>query len=835
MKTSADSTLVFPLASLSHKDVALCHNLRPAGDSLEPVGPPMPFGIPAIPGARLLPGGAQRVDERNYIFLEQEGNLICSSRYKTQTLVPDSGTPCAILRQGDDIFVMMGEGEAPMRLILEKEMWSWTGVAELPAPLCVILMPADVVSARVEGVKLRGEYSSRSTGLLPVDIEAVSKAVAKAYCAIGDSVAARHCYFQPVMVRYRLRGHDDSILYVSPPEIVAPDCGRQFTSCTLTLGGEGFSQTEAASVSVRSFNLRLGSLVMLRSGWHKAVKCAELLVSPQLHTLDEDFRSECRFGSFTAVSGQLEVTVPGTVADDDEALSSRVEALLARVDEALEPAATATYNSSLQRWEPVADIVAGAPFRNTRGEIAALRALLRRPVEVPSGSDAAIAALSMPHCLSAGIVGVGGDCVALGSLSARRFGGWLPGEFAIGADTGPAASAIPMACKVTFADGSSSVRSGVADRFSVPTLSPLLLYPSADAVKLELYCADSSLSVDLAPDPSGRFAYSFAPGGRPRAMTRDKPAFILPTASPAPRRFPGMVAVSRASDPLTPTAVTRVTESRMTTLCAAPTSSGGWDAGSARFYLFGQGGIHALTVNSARRVLTARVLDSRPVEGADAVCPIGSGGIAVAAGEDILRLSGQRVSVISSFVGCHRLGWNPAKDELLCFHSPDRPCPANLSIISGSQTLPLNPEVTVIRPADGAIFTRSAPTVTSVCSDSRSLLVTDSAGHVYDLAAEQPDAQAEVHYRSRIPAGRHGPARRLLPLPLAGTVGEGRAELRAYNGCGEERSDCIASFGLEGDFVHLPPSPVLTPHRHGFILSLGLKVCQRNFRLRYAS
>lgn len=828
-----NSPLHFPIDTLNNEDVALCHNLRPLGKGFEAIGAVWPLDLSLFPGAKIVPGGIHKVERDTYIFLEYQGRFVCTDRYNFQILPPVPGTPCAMMSRGEDLIVMMGEGYEPMLLTLEKGRWSWSGLADFSPLFTIVSKPGDLVSSRIGGIKLSGEYSSRSTDLLPADVEAVSKALVKTYCQIGDSVAMRGCYFQPVMARYRVRGHDGRILYVSPPELIVPESGWQLTSRTLTLSGDGFSQLDPETIWARSFRLDLEPLVDMNSGkWRRIVKCTELFVTPQLHPLDESFSAECAFGAFTAVAGKLHVSLPGA-SDTNVLFRRRAEALLAHVDEAIEPVATATYDPSSSLWR-LSDPATSA-FQNTLSEIASLRKLLKRPVAVADEKATTIAALSMPHCISAGVVGEGGDCVALGSLSARRFGGWLPGEFAIEASAGPDDPATPMACRVTFADGSSSVRSFVAPHFTLSTLSPLLLYPSADAVKLELFCGDSSLSVDLAPDPSGRFAYSLSAGGLPRVMQRDRPAFILPAANPAPRLFPGVVAVSRASDPLAPTAVASVGESRMTALCAATTPTGGWDAGSARFYLFGHGGIHALTVNTARRVLTARILDRRPVESHDAVCPIGHGGIAVAAGEDILCLSGQRVSVLRSFVGSHRLGWNPAKGELLCFHSPEHPCPANLSLMSGQQLTPLSPEVTVIRPSDGALFTRSAPLATSVGSGSGGLWATDSEGHIYDLCEEQPDAMTEVHYRSRCPAGSRAPSRRLLPLPVCGTVGEGYVELRGDNGCGESRSDCIASFALQGDFVHLPPAPVFTPHCHNFILNLSLKVRKSNFLLAYAS
>ena len=98
-----------------------------------------------------------------------------------------------------------------------------------------------------------------------------------------------------------------------------------------------------------------------------------------------------------------------------------------------------------------------------------------------------------------------------------RFKGWLPCGFVIAAPA-PGTDfpqSAPMAVKIGFADGSSSVRSAAISSFPPGPMSPLLVYPSADAVSMELFYERCSLRVDLRPDPSGRFAYWLADDGLP--------------------------------------------------------------------------------------------------------------------------------------------------------------------------------------------------------------------------------------------------------------------------------------------------------------------------------
>ncbi|MCM1077572.1 MAG: hypothetical protein NC411_09465 [Bacteroides sp.] len=824
----------FTISTLHNQNVEVCHNLRPqaVGRGLESVGNPSETGGGELfGGARLLPGGHIVLpDGREWLFLEHDGRLIAVSGGHTQQLPEAPGCPSAIVSTADRYLVMMGEEAAPMWLRINAGgEWCWESSETVPEPMAIVRRDEAVISTTVGGMKLKGSYTSRSVSLTEEDLTTVGRMMGDAYKVVSHEAAVRRVYFQPVVARYCLIGYDGSIVYASAPVLLTPTAGPQLLSASFTLSGSDFSTLSEEKLTVTAFSLSVRPCGVLSDSWKKVVKCVRLLVSPQIHPYDGTALTTCRFGAFTATAGSLRVNLPG-VGDEatPAAFGSRmracVEAVLANHETALAPCATARFDSA-----------AGSPVGFERpsvgvwGDVSSeINHLHKFSTLVTGAADTAaetIAALSAPHQLCGAYAIGGGDTILHTVVSVKRFGGWLPPEFAIVTDDAStdAGESVPVAVKVTFSDGSSCVRSAVVSGFTIGALSPLLTYPAADAVRLELFCGRSYLSAGLRPDPSGRFAYWLSETASPVEMTVDRPAFILPAASPVHRRFPGLAVIASVTSPLTPQAVVQTTEPDPVAVRQSSSSVGGWDSGSARFYLFGREGIQMLTANSARARLTARTLDSRPVVGAAAVTPLPDGAFAVLAGEDLVKISGQKVTHLSSFVGAESLGWNPLRGELLCFHSPGSPCPGNFLHAEGRGVIPLSPNASVFDAKGRLLFTRSCPLVTSVLSDGSGLWGINADGCLYDFCDERGDEAVEVIYRSAVGLPSPSVSRRCVEIPLTGEIEEGAIEIRGHNGGGLAWSDMISSISPVGRVGCLPPIEVLTPPRSCLQLSMRLK------------
>ena len=133
----------FSSSPLHHRDVEICHNLRPSdrGDGLEAVGKPVPLRLKTLlRDARLLPGG--RIigpDGREYLFLEYGGVLLCYDGENLTALPEAPGCPCGIIRSGDRYLVLMGDEEAMMWLFVNDDgEWTWRSAAAMPEPLAIV-------------------------------------------------------------------------------------------------------------------------------------------------------------------------------------------------------------------------------------------------------------------------------------------------------------------------------------------------------------------------------------------------------------------------------------------------------------------------------------------------------------------------------------------------------------------------------------------------------------------------------------------------------------------------------------------------------------------------
>ena len=831
-------SLRIPVSSLLNPSVSLCHNLRPLrrGSGLEIVGNPRRLGLSVpLPGGRLLPGGSIATpDGRNWLFIEHDGLLKCHDGAKLTALPAATGKPCGIVSCGDRYLVMMGQDAAPMWLRYDGGRgWTWRSAASLPQPLAMIRKDEGSVSVTAGGINLRDTYSSRSNLLTERDRTTVGELIGKAYRTLASTAANRRVWFQPVIARYRLCGLQGETLYTSPPVMIGPASGPQLTETDFILSGSGFATLSEEKITVNTFRIALRPCAPLGSDWHDVVGSVELLVSPQLHPYDGTSDSAVRFGSFTATAGVLRVFTPGVNdlltahCGEGSRLRTLTEQLLGKLDTNLRPIGSVRFDASAGEWA-VEGRAFGHPLVKLTDELTSLAALART-VEAGTAAytDRALAALANPHCICGSVAGECGDTLGFAGIAAMRFKGWLPCEFAVGtADSDPdVPSAGPVAVKVNFTDGSSCVRGGTVNGFPIGELSPLITYPAADAVSMELYYDTHSLHLPLSPDPSGRFAYWLSGSGAAVRMTAgSRPSFILPAESPRSVPFPGLVVASAVSDPLMPLAATALTEENPVSLCATQSATGGWDAGSSRFYLLGSSGIHALTLNSGRRSLTARIIDSRPVGCRDAVCESGDGAILALAGGDLVRIAGQKVTTRRSFVGAWGLAMDAVRGEIICFHSSENPCPENFSIIEGRTVRPLFPDAVVTDLQGRMLYSRSVPAVRSLLTASGRMLALDSSGQLHDFSGvEEGQERVEVYYRASASASVRMASRSVFDVRLFAIDAIGRMEIRGDN-CGDPLlSDLLTSFEVRGDIRHLPPLTVMTPHRHNYVLNLHLQ------------
>lgn len=822
-KSSATSPpLSFNVSDLSAKakgrsETLECHNLRhPDSDSSSLVAVAMPRRMfpTDFPGYRLIAGGE---------FTQPDGKSVVIACNGDKLLMLIDGLPSyfigfegpyeAAMVVGESLYLLRGETKSPLCFDFIDGLWVLQDLSELPAPVAIERSDETVISADLPDVVLSGAYDSRSSNLLPSDVRKLGDALRQAYVSVCDRAAARGCFVQPVLARYRLVGSGGNSLYLSPPVLLAPDAGLQLVSASFTLSGNGFSLATGSSVSARCFRVRLRQLAPLGKSWARLVNRIELLVSPELHPLDTDAQAVCTFGRFTTSDASLSVNLPGVGDRADYCASlmrSKVFALLARIDTSLKPLATALYeisgDGSISRLAD--DSLFSNDCRNTSASLKALRAALSAPLPSVSAESVALSGLSLPHSPCAGLGAAGGDVIAFGQLSSRPFPGWLPQEFVISDPHSADGSFVTSACRVVFSDGGTRVRRAYLPA-ALGSLSPLLCYPRADAVAIELYHGSHFARFPLTPDPSGRFAVFLNDDLLPFDLSVTDYPLSIPDDSPLISRYPGLIALASASDPLKPIAVTAGSRSGLAAIVASPGSAGSLDSATARFYLCGSGGIDSLTVNSTRNRLNIRRIDPRPVKNAAGVCIAGQTVIALA-GDELVRVNSHNTSTLAHVSEALSVAWDSARNEIICCHTD------HASVFNASGQL---------------CYTRSLPPLDSFINVNARLIATSSDGVFYDLLSSSDNEEVECIFTSRLPfdAGRQISVR-LIDIPLRGKMNSAVAEIHADEGdFGLARK--LSSFTFSGLMRHIPPLKVIVPHAHALSLTLRIRTLPSHIRL----
>lgn len=199
-----------------------------------------------------------------------------------------------------------------------------------------------------------------------------------------------------------------------------------------------------------------------------------------------------------------------------------------------------------------------------------------------------------------------------------------------------------------------------------------------------------------------------------------------------------------------------------------------------KFYAFGPGGI-SMVVCRPGAIGAALLIDRRGVEAAMAVTETPAGVVALAGGEPVL-LAGNRVRPVRERLSGEMAGWNAPRGELWLLRANSL-------------------EATVVNPSKGYAYTRSVERIVSLLSTPSGLRLLSASGAVLDASAETGSNDRFVHC-SRIPVSFHPGSRRMVRLGLSGTVVAGEASLVTDCGTPDEDAAPLATFSLDGTFVH---------------------------------
>ena len=795
------STFSFPVATLAdRRHVSRCHNLRPSrSGGLRAVG--LPRLVASLPGAVPVRGGTFTLpDGVRCMLMHHQGCLKAvigsGPAASTLTLCNLPSVPSCALATDSGVIVMSAN-ERPRRFRFTRSEEGDVGwsVAESPLfpslpPLMIVRRDMGTISSTVPAFTLRSSYTTTTQHLSEADQAIADRAMREAYVALSDRALLHGRYIQPVMARYRLIGHDGAVLYTSAPVIVAPESGLQGIRTSLNLTGEGFRQSGEGTLSAAEFVPGIAYTREPDEAWRALVSSVQLLVSPQLHPYSASLPGSCSRVSSSATALTLSFTLPGvdplqSYAAPGGRVAGYVASMLADTD----------------RW-----LTADGPASDTAAEMARLKSLAASSVTQPTTESMLAFRLSAPHAFTATACARSGDLIAWGGLTALPFEGYaLPEMTVTRADT---TASVPTAMLVNMRDGSSVVRSAVMVRSTPTGVSPLVLYPSAEAESITLLAGSKAVTLPLTPSACGRWAYYLAPDMCPVRLTEDRGGFALPASSPSAYACPSALMMCHESSPLAPLAVTRGDASAVTALLPAVRHSNSFTVPSARFYVLGAGGISSMTLTDSRRRINLNLLDGRGVTSPEAATLI-PGGMAVIASGALLTVTGSRPTTLREHCDGDMLGWCDRYGELWCIDSSGG---HDISVLSVDGSVEYTRTVSASSSSDA---------VASVSTGGSHFALVTCGGDILDPSDEVDGEVTAVHESTVSHSFRPG-QRAALTADVSGRGVRGTVTFTASHG----RHSCarltLRTLAVDGDLCHPLYEPVILPHSHALTKRIEL-------------
>ena len=761
-------SLVFPVTTLADTEhVDTCTNLRPdTHGGLAAVG--IPATLVSLPGATPVDGGCYTLSDGSKLTIVMHNGAL-------KSLAPDGSvsiianavaltdTPTCILPVDRGIIVMFASTK-PCRYNCTEgksvnQPVSWTRTDLFPdlAPLMFSRSDMARISVEIPEFSLGSSYETDTRTLTDEDSAKVDNVMRDAYIRLSDNALSRGLFIQPVMARYRLIGTNGAVIYTSAPVLIAPDEGVQSISAEFTFSGTGFRRMEYARLRAQAFfpyTVRTRPDDLL---WNKLVREVELELTPQLHPYSETLPGTHTRVSSTSKELVMRATLPGVRSEGEVgAPGTRMATLI-----------TAILDNQDMAFYPDMNL-----HNSTEGELAMLERILKVAGKRSEPAPELEVKISAPNSFTAKTVSDSGNVIVWGGIKAIPFKGYSLLEMTVKAsDTD---NSLPTAVKVDMSDGTSVVRSVTSGTRRPLAFSPLIVYPSPDAVSVTLLSDERALTLPLTPSPCRRFAYYLNPALKPVEFNEFRDTFVEPSAVTPMCEYPGAVVVTKSDAPLVPVAVTEGVGTAIHTLHPATQRANSVTAATISFYMFAPDGIHTLALSDGCRTIKLAQLNPEGVASPRCVTPI-PGGVAVLAGDRVIAYTGTGAHSVTLLTRCDvaMLGYCSSFGELWCIPSASAP-------------------VTVVS-TDGKVrYTREGIDVSGVYSDGAIMRVFTADGDILDPCREN-DGPVTVCHKSSVRHNLKQNTEATLRIGLFGEDVNGSVTVRVSDGAPERESAVIAS------------------------------------------
>ncbi len=699
---------------------------------------------------------------------------------------------CAVATDGS-VVVMTSKGAET--LVWDEHAGRWSLLGEIPEFPAISIVAADSapISTIIEGRKLSGAYPHGSGALTADDAALLSEDCTLAYDSLCSIAAKAGYYLQPLLACYRILDRDGGELYRSAPVLVGEDSGFQCVG-ELTAAVEAGARA-GAKLSARGWRMAIVSPERLTGGWGERAAAVEILATSQLHPVRLDARVDGSMSEGDTNVSTLSFTLPGVAVGEvgHRQRAEMVVSALDRRDSMMRVVARYSLPFAGGLGETGSETLLPVQVGGFRSEVAAQVKSLAAVVRPAVGYQAAMTArCALPHRFTATAVAANGDTILWGNPVAHRFKGYPLPEFAVRVGQGRWRASVV----VEMADsGERVVWSGEGDGLQPMKISPLLTYPSGDAVAMRLSMMTSageifSETLPLTATPKGDIAYYLHPSLGAWFLSAAADSFVVPDENSKPLDMGGRVLAAKGAAPLAPVSVMWISPAPLVRITAASRGDSAWSSARAHFYAFSDAGIWGIGVNSSQQIAGASLVTTL---GVDNPCKVAAGLDAVWAmsGHGVLKVSGNKARMAFPVEGLGLLGWNPCR--------------------GGELWLQCGDEWMVVDPATGRFTTRDSRGVTSlICDGGEMLLIAE--GGLLDATREVAASQM-VEWKARVPSA-HAVGSLRLDAESAGI--DAVVSLRGDGGAGDAGSLPILKARVKG-MLNAPVSMRLVAPRRSWL------------------
>jgi hypothetical protein len=623
----------------------------------------------------LMPVGAPEVvtDDAGVLTFELPGGDLLMADSDCQQLSVAAATPqapvrsvgclSAVLRSvmalsATEVVLLTEAGPEWLTRANEQSAWTLRGAVPSAPTVRFTAEATETVEAYVEPFTLSGSYSRGSGALTAADCAAAAGPLLAAYNNMVCSAAAKGLKLQPVLMMWRMKDAAGRVLRQGVPQWVAAPAGfscLNSVELNVTKGDDGvsFNQVGGAYVTAQAYGVtvELGGAGNLTDFWREKIASLELLMSPDLDFTALTSAASGRMDLVDSSSAVATLHLPG--AAEAETLRSMVIDALAR------------FHSTAR---VVATVV--SPFASGAAESVALNL-----PQVSSSTSAAItvadrtlAQLSMPHSFAADVTYGSGAAMILGNIRSVPAPVMLPADYAAGLSGSTATKQFSVA---RMADGRtraamSSTRAGAA------TLPPLIVFPSVDAVQLQLHVGGKAQTLALTPSACGRYSYYLAEKLADfSTATWSADEWHTVSGTDSGTEWPNLLLTAAAASPLTPVAAQVVCRDALMRLTPSLGATGGWNYGRQHLMAWATDGVYAVSIDRTLATVASTLLHSPGVERSDAVALATRCTYAVGADGVLLRWQGSNATALTlpaSSAAAVAAMWCRATEELWVAH-----------------------------------------------------------------------------------------------------------------------------------------------------------------------